>query len=137
MSETIQTADDLERDPQAVPEKLHEFLDAPINASDSKQLKAKAISDKSRSLKEENDIRAVLSTPAGIRFVSRLIGACGWNVPHFSQNNSVMCEIAGRRSIAWQLEQWISDTDLGLWFAVRRELEVNRVKPKTSERTRS
>lgn len=137
MSESIQTADDLERDPQAAPEKAPEFLDAPQNASDSKQLKAKAISDKSKALKDENDVRAVLSTPAGIRFISRVIGLCGWNMPHFSQNNSVMCEIAGRRSIAWQLEQLISDTDLALWFAVRRELETTRVKPRTSDRRSS
>jgi hypothetical protein len=137
VTESLQTAEEL-FDPDARrPDGTEAFLDAPQNASDSKALKAKAISDKSKALKEENDIRAVLSTPAGIRFISRLIGACGWNVPHFSQNNSVMCEIAGRRSIAWQLEQWISDTDLSLWFAVRRELELTRVKPKTSERSRS
>lgn len=130
----LRSADDLDRDPQAEPEKTPVFLDAPVNASDPKQLKAKAITDKSRALKEENDVRAVLSTPEGVRLIARLIGMCGWNAPYFSPNNSTMCEIAGRRSIAWQLEQLISDAELSLWFAVRRELELTRVKPKTSER---
>lgn len=134
MTESPRTADDLDRDPQVEPDKTPAFLDAPVNASDPKQLKAKALTDKSRALKEENDVRAVLGTPAGVRFVARLICSCGWNAPYFMPNNSAMCEVAGRRSIAWQLEQWISDTDLSLWFAVRRELEGSRVKPKTSER---
>lgn len=134
MSESAKTAEDLYLDPQAEPEKVPVFLDQPVNASDPTQLKAKALTDKSRSLKDENDIRAVLATPAGVRFLARLIGACGWNAPYFSPNNSTMCEIAGRRSIAWQLEQWISDTDLGLWFKVRSELELSRPKPKTSEK---
>lgn len=134
MTESPRSADDLDRDPQAEPEKVPEFLDAPVNASNPLQLKAKALNDKARALKEENDIRAVLTTPAGVRFIARLILTCGWNAPYFTPNNSTMSEIAGRRSIAWQVEQWISDADLSLWFAVRRELETTRVKPKTSER---
>lgn len=136
MTETT-TADDLDRDPQAQPEKELAFLDKPVNASDATQLKSKAISDKARALKEEGDLRAVLASPAGVRFMARLINTCGWNAPHFNPNNSFMCENAGRRSIAWQLEQWISDADLSLWIAVRRELEETRVKPKTSEGRRS
>lgn len=134
MSESPQTAEEL-FDPDArKPDGTEVFLDQPVNASDPKQLKARAISDKAKELKEENDIRAVLSTPSGIRFVSRLVNACGWNMPYYMPHNGAMCEVAGRRSIAWQLEQWISDTDLSLWFAVRRELELGRVKPKTSNR---
>lgn len=134
MSESVRTADDLDRDPQAEPEKPLPFLDQPVNASDAKQLKAKSISEKARALKEENDIREVLSSPAGVRVLARLITVCGWNMPYFHPNNSTMSEVAGRRSIAWQLEQWVSDVDLNLWFAVRRELETSRPKPKTSDR---
>ena len=135
MSDPPRSAEDLYDEPSdGKPDKSASFLDAPINASNPAQLKAKAISDTARALKEENDIREVLSTAAGVRFVSRLIGACGWNMPYFHPNNSMMSEAAGRRSIGWQLEQWISDTDLSFWFAVRRELENVRVKPKTSQR---
>lgn len=137
MSESPQTAEEL-FDPDArKPDGTEAFLDQPVNASDPKQLKAKALDDKSRALKEENDILAVLGTDAGVRFVARLILACGWNAPYYMPNNSAMCEIAGRRSIAWQLEQWVKDTGLPLWFAVEQELEQTRVKPKTSERRRS
>jgi len=110
------------------------FLDKPQNVSDAPALKEKAISDNARSLRDENDFRAVLSMPEGVRVIAKIIERCGWNAPYFHPNNSQMCEVAGRRSIAWQLEQAISDVDLELWFAVRRELEMLRPKPATSER---
>lgn len=135
MSDPVQSAEELYNDPDSnKSDGTEKFLDQPVNASNPVQLKAKALTDKQRDLKQENDIRAVLSSEAGVRFIARMIGACGWNAPYFQPNNSAMCETAGRRSIAWQLEQWISDTDLTLWFAVRRELEMSRVKPKTSDR---
>jgi hypothetical protein len=131
---TLNDADDL-FDPDAKkPDGSEAFLDQPVNASNPKQLKAKALSDKQREFKQENDIRAVLSTEAGVRFVAGIISRCGWHEPFFHPNNSTMCEVAGRRSIAWQIEQQVKNTDLGLWFSVERELEQSRVKPKTSER---
>lgn len=116
------------------PDPSDEFLDPATNAADPKELRRRAISDKAREFAEEADLRYVLSSEQGQRFVARVIGVCGWNMPFFNPSNSWMCETAGRRSIAWQLEQWISNADLSLWFAVRRELEKQRVKPKTSER---
>jgi hypothetical protein len=111
-----------------------QFLDKPHNTADPRSLKRKQLSDKQKELSEENDLRAVLSTPEGVRLIARIIGGpCGWNLPHFHTSNSIMCEIAGRRSIGYQLENWISDVDLQLWFAVRQELEKQRPKPKTSQ----
>lgn len=121
-------------DPHGARRKPEGFLDPRARANDPQALRKKAISDKQRTLNDENDLRTILSTEEGVRFVARLIaGPCGWNLPHFHASNSVMCEVAGRRSIAYQLEQWISDVDVELWFAVRRELEKQRPKPKTSE----
>lgn len=135
MSDIPKSAEDLYGDWDAPKSDGAEaFLDQPVNASNPKQLKAKALSDKQREFKHENDLREVLASAAGVRFVARVIGACGWNAPHFHPNNSTMCEVAGRRSIAWQLEQWIADTDLSLWFAVRQELELTRPKPKAPGR---
>ena len=130
------SAEELTADPQeeGKPDSTAAFLDKPQNAADAPALRERAISDKSKALKLENDVRAVLATPAGVRFVARLVEVCGWSTPYFHPSNSVMCEIAGRRSIAYQLEQWISDVDLNLWFAVRKELEQIRPKPKTSEK---
>lgn len=131
---TPRTAEEL-FDPNAQrPDGTEAFLDKPQNAADAPALKDKALKDKSRALKLENDIREVLAMPGGVRFVARVIEACGWNTPYFAPSNSVMCEVAGRRSIAYQLEQWICDADLKLWFAVRTELESIRPKPKTSEK---
>lgn len=127
-------ADELDPDAK-VPDES--FLDKPQNVSDVPALKEKAISDKVKVLRDENDLRAVLSTAEGVRVVARVIERCGWNGPYFRPNNSEMCEVAGRRSIAWQLEQAISDVDLELWIAVRRELETNRPKPEALERSRT
>lgn len=111
------------------------IIDGPVRAADPKALKRKALNDKAEEFTDEADLREVLAIPsgAGARFIARVIEACGWNTPHFHPSNSMMCEIAGRRSIAWQLEQWTSDANLELWFAVRAELEKKRPKPKTSQ----
>jgi hypothetical protein len=103
-----------------------------VRTGDVKALQRKALSDTAVEITDENDIREVLALPsgAGLRFLARLIEACGWNTPHFHPSNSIMSEVAGRRSIAWQLEGWISDADLDLWLAVRRQLELKRQKPK-------
>lgn len=123
-------------DPDArKPDGTEAFLDKPTKTNDPKALKDKQVSDKVKAFNEENDLRAVLSIDAGVRFVARLIGGpCGWNLPYFHSSNSVMCEIAGRRSIAYQLENWICDIDVSFWEAIRRELEKQRPKPKTSEK---
>jgi hypothetical protein len=105
-------------------------LAPPPKTNDPKALRQKALSDKQRDLQDENDLKAVLATPFGIRLLARIIGGpCGWNAPYYHPSNSQMCEIAGRRSIGFQLEQWICDADLKLWFAVRTELEKLRAKP--------
>ena len=114
-------------DPEREPEPR--VLDRPPRTNDPVALRDKAISDKARELEEENDLREVLASPAGRRMLARVILACGWNMPYFHASNSAMCEIAGRRSIAYQIEQWVSNADLKLWFAVREELEKARPKP--------
>lgn len=120
------------------PDDADRFLDRPQRTADPKALRKKALSDKQKELSEENDLKAVLATPEGVRFIARLIGGpCGWNLPYYHASNSVMCEVAGRRSIGYQLEQWISDCDLELWFRVRRELELLRPKPRSSEKGKS
>jgi hypothetical protein len=104
---------------------------------DVRTLHKQAERDKIEEFTDEADLREVLAIPsgAGIRFIARLIaGPCGWNTPYFHPSNSVMCETAGRRSIGYQLEQWICNADPELWAAVRAELEKTRPKPKTSQR---
>jgi len=112
----------------------HRVLDAIPSSTDRDALKRKALSDKERELQAENDMRAVLATESGVRTMARIIWACGWNAPFYTHETNEMCNIAGRRQIAWQLEQWISDAELSLWFKVRAELEHQRAKPKTSGR---
>jgi hypothetical protein len=133
MTGNPRTAEEL-FDPDSVkPDGADALLDR-VNAGDPHQVRRSGTRAKIRELEGENDLREVLASPAGVRLVARIIEACGWSTPHFHPSNSVMSEIAGRRSIAWQLENWISDADVELWIAVRRQLESVRPKPKTSER---
>lgn len=134
MNESVGTprnAEELFEPDEGKPHAEDRLIVPPQKTNDPKALRAKAVTDRERALQEENDLRAVLSTAAGVRLMARVIaGPCGWNSPYFNPSNSVMCEIAGRRSIGYQLEQWISDADLKLWFAVRTEMEKVRAKPK-------
>jgi hypothetical protein len=103
------------------------FLKEPAKTNDPKELKRKATDDKARELKQQNDIRAVLSTDAGIRFVARLLGeVCLVDAPAFHPQSSVMCNIAGRRQVGQVVKEMIRDTDFELWVRVDRELEEQR-----------
>lgn len=121
------SAEDL-TDPEGERQTPVRGTDRRVRAGDAAELRKKQVDDKERQLQEERDLVEVASTPAGRRFLARLIVACGWNQPHFHPSNSIMCEVAGRRSIAFQLEQWLSDADLDLFLGVRRELEALRPK---------
>ena len=124
------SAEDLYSDPDR-PETLPAFLEKPQRSNDPKALKAKAIDDKGKALKQENDVREVLASQAGIRFVARLLGEiCFLDVSAFHPNNSTMCNIAGRRQVGQVLKEIIRDVDFDLWVEVDRELEAIRMKPK-------
>jgi hypothetical protein len=125
------SADDLTRDPQEEPERLPAFLKEPPKTNDPKELKRKATDDKARAIKQENDVRELLATQAGIRFMARLLGEiCFIDASAFHQNNSVMSNIAGRRQVGQQIKEIIRDADFDLWVKVDRELETIRPKPK-------
>lgn len=130
-------ADELFRDPQEPEEKLPDFIDAPQKTNDPKALAKKAIDDKAKELEMEGDLRAVLSTLQGRRFVARMLTeVCYINEDVFNPNNSVMSHTAGRRQVGITVKNWIRAADFELWVAVDREIEHLRWKPKTSERAR-
>ncbi len=134
MSQEIRSADDLTRDPQAEPERDPPFLDIPAKTNDPKALKAKAISDKGKAIKAENDLREVLSTQAGIRLVARILAdICCIEAAAFHPNNSTMCNIAGRRQVGQQIKELIREADFDLWVRVDREIEALKPrKPRSS-----
>lgn len=99
------------------------------NAADPVAQKESRITELQRRIQEENDIRAVLSTPEGRRLLVRILDICGRNTPYFHPNNSTMSEIAGRRSVAFQIENWVRDVDHGIWQAVDVEIEASRPRP--------
>ncbi len=125
------SADDLTRDPQDEPEKLPPYLDKPVKTNDPKALKAKATDDKAKEIREQNDIRAILSTEAGVRFMGRILGEfCYIDESVFNPNNAIMSNIAGRRQVGQQIKFAIRDTDFDLWIKVDHQLEERRAKPK-------
>ncbi len=130
-------ADDLTRDPQEPRPELPAFLDPVVKANDPKALRKKGVDDKGKALKAEADLREVLATQAGVRFVARILAdLCYLDAPAFHPNNSTMCNIAGRRQIGQEIKTLIRDADFDLWVSVDRELETRRPKPKTAERNR-
>lgn len=133
----IRDADELFEGPdKPKPDGTEKFLDKRQSNSDPKRLKEKAVSAKARDLQDENDLKAILSSEAGVRFMVKLFNRCGIDQPAFHPSNSMMCEIAGRRQIANDLREWIKNCGLEYWFAVEREFETRRPKPQTSERSR-
>ena len=132
MSE-VRSADDLTRDPNETDE-VPAFLDPPQKTNDPKALRKKATDDKAKELKAETDLREVLASQAGIRFVGRILDElCYIDATPFHTSNSLMCNIAGRRQVAMELKRIIRDADFDLWVRVDRELESRRPKPRISK----
>src|ERR1700690_1748473 len=130
MSE-LRGADDLNRDPQDEPENPPPFLERPQKTNDPKALKQKAVDDKAKAIRQENDIRAILGTEAGIRFMARLLGEiCFIDASAFHPTSSVMSNIAGRRQVGQQVKEIIREADFELWIRVDREIEQARPKAK-------
>jgi hypothetical protein len=129
MSDT-RSADDLTRDPQEEPERIPTFLEQSRKTNDPKALKKQATDDKGKQIRQENDLRAILTTEAGVRFVARLLSEiCFIDAPAFHPNNSTMCNVAGRRQVGQVVKEIIRDCDFDLWVKVDRELESLRPKP--------
>lgn len=121
-------------DPDAnKPDDADRILDKPPRTNDPRELKKRAVSQKAKDLQDENDLRAIVATPEGRRFIVRLLMRCGIDQPVFHGSNSVMCEVAGRRQIANDVRDWIKNCGLEFWFHVEHEFEQHRPKPRTSE----
>lgn len=103
------------------------------SSADRKALRKQATTDKQKQISEENDLRTVLSTSEGVRFVVRLLSRCGIDQPAFWPDHGQMCEIAGRRQVANDLRDWIKDCGLEVWFKVEDEFEQHR-RPKPKEK---
>ena len=134
VSQEIRSADDLTRDPQAEPERDPPFLDIPAKTNDPKAHSKPKRSRTRQVYRAESDLREVLSTMAGIRFVSRILSEiCCIDAPAFHPSNSVMSNIAGRRQVGQQIKELIREADFDLWVRVDREIEALKPrKPRSS-----
>jgi len=120
-----QTAEEL-TDPEGAREQLPPVFEQPSSVSNIKQIKRRTAELKSKELQEQNDLSAIVSTEAGLRFVVRLLEMCGHGEEQFATEPHFLAQIAGRRSIGIQIERAIKEADLELWLAVERVREARR-----------
>ena len=125
------SADDLERDPLEESKPIRKgVLPARARTNDPRAQREKAIDDRQRTLRIENDYLAVLALPAGQRLIAHIMNdLCAHDAPYFNPSNSVMCNVAGRRQVGWLIEQEVRNISFELWTGVDAELEALRVKP--------
>ena len=72
-------------------------------------------------LADREDLRAVISTPEGRRFVRRVLASCGMRESTFNTNALVMASNEGRRSVAVWLEGEVIDAGEDHYFRLLKE----------------
>lgn len=72
-------------------------------------------------LADREDLRAVLSTPEGRRFVRRVLSVCGMRDSTFNTNALSMAHLEGRRSVAVWLEGEVIDSGEDHYFRLLKE----------------
>jgi hypothetical protein len=123
----VRSAEDLTEDPQVKPTDPPPFIDVPVKTNDPKALKRKQIDDKAKALKDEADLREILATQGGVRFLARLLGElCYLDFTVFHSNSMTMANIAGRRQIGLEIKELIRECDFDLWVKVDREMAGRR-----------
>jgi hypothetical protein len=73
----------------------------------------------------KNDLKFILGTPQGQRFIARLLDRCGVDRPVFNANGSQMNHAEGRRSIGIEINDEARDVSLEWWLKMQRD----RFKP--------
>jgi hydroxymethylpyrimidine pyrophosphatase-like HAD family hydrolase len=68
-----------------------------------------------------NDLRFVLGTAQGQRFVARILERCGVDRPVFNANGSAMNHAEGRRSIGIEINDDAKEASLEAWLAMLRD----------------
>ena len=82
--------------------------DPVYNAADEGQVKGRQKKEVREGIQAGIDIKAVMSTPEGRRFMHRLIGFCGIHQPSFNTNALAMAFREGHRNVGLYLETEIT-----------------------------
>jgi hypothetical protein len=91
------------------------------NASDAEQVKRAEKKEAFSRDRELEDIKQVLSTPAGRRFAYRYLEKSGVFRTSFSENTNVMLFREGERNFGLQLLAEINEADPQLYFKMVME----------------
>lgn len=109
-----------------------ELFEEPDSSSDPERLKEKELSELQARLQQEADLRAVLATPEGRRFLVRIFDICGYNEEYLQPNHGLMAATAGRRQISRQVCDWIREVipdGFSLWQLFDAEWQAYRYPP--------
>lgn len=92
------------------------------NTTDKIQRKSVVRREKQRREREENDLRVVLSSPEGRRFLWRLIGECGVfaSVCRDGFGDFVVFR-SGQQDVGHKLQAWILEANEGAYLTMQRE----------------
>lgn len=90
------------------------------NAASKKQVDTAEIKERSARERELNEMRAVLSTPEGRRFLWRLLGRCK-TFSSIYESSARIHYNSGQQDIGFQLLQEIDAADPEMFFKMRNE----------------
>lgn len=80
------------------------MTDEPISSSDPKQIRERTARVKDRDKQDAEDLRTVLSSPQGRRFIRGLLAECGEHRTSFHTNAIQMSFNEGQRNVGLKLK---------------------------------
>ena len=96
--------------------------DAVKNAADAGQVKKAGETDKSIRLQELNDIRSIMNTPQGRRFINRLIhDICHYHADDFNHSGSITFKSLGERNIGRLVLSDVYEATPEAWLLTLKE----------------
>src|SRR5688500_5798446 len=86
-------------------------MDEGYNASDHKQVKERERKVKRTHAQAVMDLKAVVGTPEGRRFLWRFMAECGVEKSTFNPNAALAAHASGMRDAGQMLKAWIIEAD--------------------------
>lgn len=99
---------------------MPEETQAVKNAADSEQVKKAGKKDKQKLSRETLDLRTVLGTAQGRRFIYNVIADSGYHHKFTGATESLQFEI-GRRDVGMRIVEQIIQMDPALWILMQKE----------------
>lgn len=93
----------------------------PYNAGSAKQVRARGRKEAKLEAQATEDLKALLESPAGRRFLWRLLGKCGVWQTSFHPSGQQFAANEGRRGVGVELVTEIIETDPQAWIDLQQE----------------